>query len=113
MQYVPERGEVAWINLDPQAGHEQAGHRPVLILSPAGYNGKTGMMLCCPLTTKIKGYPFEVVIKDNLLVSGAILADQVKCLDWRTRGVKKKGIVSAKELEEVLNKLKALLLISA
>ena len=109
MSFIPERGDVVWINLDPQAGHEQAGVRPVLVLSPAPYNGRVGLMLCCPITTQSKGYPFEVLIKNNLKVSGIILADQVKSLDWKARGAKKKGRISEDELSETLNKLKAVI----
>ena len=97
------------INLDPQAGHEQAGVRPVLVLSPASYNGRGGVMVCCPITTQSKGYPFEVPIKDNLKVSGVILADQVKSLNWKARGAKKKGRISEDELSETLNKLKTVI----
>lgn len=109
MSFIPDRGDVVWINLDPQAGHEQAGVRPVLVLSPAAYNGRVGLMVCCPITTQSKGYPFEVLIKNNLKVSGVILADQVKSLDWKARGAKKKGRISEDELSEVLNKLKAVI----
>ncbi len=109
MAYIPDRGDVVWINLDPQAGQEQSGHRPVLVLSPASYNGKVGLMLCCPITGQAKGYPFEVVIEDNPKVSGVVLADQVKCLDWRTRCAKKKGKVSQAVLDETRNKLKAVI----
>ncbi len=110
MSFIPERGDVVWINLDPQAGHEQAGVRPVLVLSPAAYNGRVGLMVCCPITTQSKGYPFEVLIKNNLKVSGVILADQVKSLDWKARGAKKKGSsISDDELAETLNKLKAVI----
>jgi len=109
MSFIPDRGDVVWINLDPQAGHEQAGVRPVLVLSPAAYNGRVGLMVCCPITTQSKGYPFEVLIKNNLKVSGVILADQVKSLDWKARGAKKKGSISDDELTETLNKLKAVI----
>ena len=109
MSFVPDWGDVVWINLDPQAGHEQAGVRPVLVLSPASYNGRVGLMVCCPITTQSKGYPFEVLIKNNLKVSGVILADQVKSLDWKARGAKKKGRISEDELSETLNKLKAVI----
>jgi mRNA interferase MazF len=108
MGYIPERGDVVWINLDPQTGHEQAGFRPVLVLSPAAYNEKVGLMLCCPITNQAKGYPFEVQIRDNPKVSGVILSDQVKSLDWKARGAKKKGRISDDELSEVLNKLRAI-----
>jgi mRNA interferase MazF len=109
MAYIPDRGDVVWISLDPQAGHEQSGHRPALVLSPASYNGKVGLMLCCPITTQVKSYPFEVVIGDNPKVSGVVLADQVKCLDWKARCAKKKGKVSQSVLDETLNKLKAVI----
>ncbi len=109
MSFIPERGDVVWINFDPQAGYEQAGVRPVLVLSPASYNGRVGLMVCCPITTQSKGYPFEVLIKNNLKVSGVILADQVKSLDWKARGAKKKGSISDDELTETLNKLKAVI----
>ncbi len=74
-----------WITLNPQAGHEQAGRRPALVLSPETYNGKTGLAILCPVTNQIKGYPFEVLIPAGLPVAGAILSDQVKTLDWRAR----------------------------
>ena len=89
MAYVPDAGHVVWLEFDPQAGHEQAGRRPALVVSPARYNGKTGLMICCPMTTRIKGHPFEVLaaIDDQ---PGAILSDQVKSLDWKARRAKKK-----------------------
>lgn len=105
--WVPDSGDIVWLNFDPQAGHEQAGHRPALVLSPARYNGLRGMMLCCPLTTKLKGYPFEVVISQN--PPSAVLVDQVKSLDWRARKARHKGKVTAVELADVRAKLKALL----
>lgn len=105
--YVPEAGDVVWLEFSPQAGHEQAGHRPALVLSPASYNGKTGMMICCPMTTQIKGYPFEVVISKN--PPSAILSDQVKSLDWRARRTKRKGSVGEETLREVRAKLRALI----
>ena len=105
--YVPEAGDVVWLEFSPQAGHEQAGHRPALVLSPASYNGKTGMMICCPMTTQIKGYPFEVVISKN--PPSAFLSDQVKSLDWRARRTKRKASVEAETLDEVRGKLRALI----
>ncbi|WP_225764825.1 endoribonuclease MazF [Inquilinus sp. Marseille-Q2685] len=104
--YVPDRGDIIWIDFDPQAGHEQAGHRPALVLSPAVYNAKVGLLIACPMTTKVKGYPFEVPIAGA--VSGAALADQVKSLDWRTRGAVFKGRASANEVMDVRKKLRAL-----
>ncbi len=105
--YVPEAGDVVWLQFDPQAGHEQAGHRPALVLSPSRYNAIRGMMVCCPMTTKIKGYPFEVVVDAEK--PGAVLADQVKNLDWRARKAVRKGRVAPAVLAEVRAKIKALL----
>ena len=105
--YTPDTGEVVWLEFDPQAGHEQAGHRPALVISPASYNSKTGLMVCCPLTTRIKGYPFEVAIAGA--PESVVLADQVKSLDWRARRASHKGRVSAAELEEARAKLRALI----
>ncbi len=104
--FVPDAGDIVWLQFDPQAGHEQAGHRPALVLSPAAYNGKTGLMLCCPMTTQIKGYPFEVRIAGD--TDSAVLADQVKSLDWRAQRAKLKGRISAAELAEVRAKVMAL-----
>lgn len=104
--FVPDAGDIVWLQFDPQAGHEQAGHRPALVLSPAAYNGKTGLMQCCPMTTQIKGYPFEVRIAGD--TDSAVLADQVKSLDWRARRAKLKGRISAAELAEVRAKVMAL-----
>src|SRR5439155_427115 len=83
--YVPARGDAIWITLQPQAGHEQAGRRPALVLSPASYNSKVGLAIICPITSQIKGYPFEVLVPAGLKVSGAVLSDQAKSLDWRVR----------------------------
>ena len=83
--YVPRRGDLVWLSFDPQAGHEQAGHRPAFVLSPEPYNRKTGLFLACPITSRSKGYPFEVPLPPGLSVSGVILSDQIKSLDWRAR----------------------------
>lgn len=83
--YVPGRGDIVWLAFDPQAGHEQAGRRPALVVSPAAYNDKTGLALFCPITSQMKGYPFEVALPQGLPVSGVILSDQLKSLDWRVR----------------------------
>src|SRR5215470_7679190 len=106
-RYVPNAGDVVWLNFTPQAGHEQAGHRPALVLSPATYNAKTGLMICCPMTTQIKNYPFEVLITGT--PSSAVLADQAKSLDWRIRKATKKGVVTPDELADVRAKLLALI----
>lgn len=82
---VPRRGDLVWLSFDPQAGHEQAGHRPAFVLSPESYNRKTGLLLACPITSKVKGYPFEVALPPGLPVGGVILADQIKSLDWKVR----------------------------
>ena len=106
--YVPEAGDIVWLEFDPQAGHEQAGHRPALVLSPSAYNAKKGLMICCPLSTQIKGYPFEVQTQISAK-PGVVLSDQVKSLDWRVRKAKKKGSVSEDVLQDVRAKIKALL----
>ena len=106
MAFVPEAGDVVWLRFTPQAGHEQAGHRPAVVLSPAAYN-RFGLMLCCPLTTRIKGYPFEVRIDGD--PPSVVLADQVKSLDWRARGAKRKGRVTADDLAEIRAKAVALI----
>lgn len=108
-KYVPQSGDVVWLEFDPQAGHEQKGVRPALVLSPAGYNAKTGMIVCCPITNQIKGYPFEVEIAGNPDVTGAVLADQVKSLDWQARNARHKGTVSVDQMQLVRGKIKALL----
>jgi mRNA interferase MazF len=97
--WVPESGDIIWIDFDPQAGHEQAGHRPALVLSPAYYNGLTGLLLCTPMTTRPKGYRFEVPIAGKR--GGVALADQVKSLDWRARKAARKGRATEEELEAV------------
>jgi mRNA interferase MazF len=109
MAYIPERGDVVWITLNPQAGHEQAGRRPALVLSPAAYNGKVGLAILCPMTNQIKGYPFEVRIPPDLGVTGAVLADQVKSLDWRARRAELMCRVPASTVAEVLQKFRTLL----
>jgi mRNA interferase MazF len=106
-RYVPEAGDIVWVNFTPQAGHEQAGHRPALVLSPAAYNEQAGLMVCCPLTTQIRDYPFEVRITGT--PPAVVVADQLKSLDWRVRKATCKGAVSADELAEVRAKILALI----
>ena len=108
-RYVPERGDIVWLNFTPQAGHEQAGHRPALVLSPAKYNRASGLMLCCPMTTRIKGYPFEVSVEGPGEVPGAVLADQVKSVDWQARRAQRKSRAAQEVVNEVLAKAQALL----
>jgi mRNA interferase MazF len=105
--YVPDAGDIVWISFNPQAGHEQAGHRPAVVLSPAAYNAKTSLMVCCPMTTQIKNYPFEVIISGAS--PSAVLADQVKSLDWRKRRATRKGTISPTELADVRAKIRALI----
>ena len=109
MAYVPERGDVVWITFNPQAGHEQAGRRPAVVLSPKSYNGKVGLALLCPITSQVKGYPFEVPIPDGLPVNGVILSDQVKSLDWRARNAEKACSLPADTMKRVMQRVKALI----
>ncbi|GJL56692.1 MAG: toxin [Nitrospirales bacterium] len=105
--YIPNAGDIVWLNFTPQSGHEQAGHRPALVLSPHAYNQKTGLMVCCPMTTQIKDYPFEVRLSGD--PSTVVLADQVKSLDWKSRKAKSKDTVSSDELASVRAKIIALI----
>lgn len=109
--YVPDAGDVVWLEFDPKAEHEQAGHRPALVISPASYNGKTSLMVCCPLATRVKGHPFEVLAQVDG-VDCAVLSDQVKSLDWKVRRAKKKGAVNSEVMLHVRAKVKALLQIA-
>ena len=107
--YIPQRGDAIWITLNPQAGHEQAGRRPAVVLSPGAYNGKVGLAILCPITSQVKGYPFEVLIPDGLPVRGVVLADQVKSLDWRARQAEWMCTLPPDVTAEVLAKLGVLL----
>ena len=107
--YVPERGDAIWITLNPQAGHEQSGRRPALVVSPAAYNGKVGLALLCPITSHVKGYPFEVLIPARLRVSGAVLSDQVKSSDWRARRAELIDRLPESTVSEVLQKIGVIL----
>ena len=108
--YVPERGDLVWIDLDPQAGREQAGRRPALILSPRGYNAASRRSaVICPLSTKPKGYPFEVPVPPKSGAQGVIIADQVKSVDWVARGAVRMGRVPATTLQEVTDLIATLL----
>jgi len=106
-RYIPEAGDIVWVQFNPQAGHEQAGHRPAVVLSPSGYNGRTGLMLCCPMTTQVKHYPFEVAVAGSR--QSVVLADQVKSLDWRARNAVYKGRISAAELSSIRRKTTGLI----
>lgn len=109
MAHIPEQGDLVWINMNPKAGHEPEGRRPALVLSPGAYNGKVGLAILCPITNRIKGYPFEVLIPPGLDVTGAILSDQVKSLDWRARKVEYICVLPEATMTEVLQKLNTLL----
>ena len=106
--YVPSRGDLVWLEFDPQSGHEQAGRRPALVLSPREYNRRVGLALCCPVTSQVKGYPFEVRLPPGLKVNGAVLADQVKSLDWRGRKASMISASPAGVLDETVAKILAL-----
>jgi mRNA interferase MazF len=110
--YTPDRGDVVWINMNPQAGHEQAGRRPAIVLSPFDYNKKVGLALFCPITNQIKNYPFEVGIPKGMKVTGVILSDQVKSLDWRERQVEFLGKINEPVIADALKKLNTLLRIA-
>ncbi len=103
--YVPQRGDVVWLNFTPQAGHEQAGRRPAVVVSPASYNSKSGLAFFCPVTNRIKGYPFEVSFPEDVPATGVVLVDQVKSLDWRTRRVEFLCTLPQATFIDVLQKL--------
>jgi mRNA interferase MazF len=107
--YVPERGDVIWLSFSPQAGREQAGRRPGIVLSPARYNGRVGLALTCPVTSHVKGYPFEVPLEGVRGLSGVILVDRIRSLDWRARQAERAGRASQQILAEVLARLQPLL----
>ena len=107
--YVPSRGDLVWLQFNPQAGHEQAGHRPALVISPSSYNRRVGLAVCCPVTSQVKGYPFEVLLPAGVGVEGAVLSDQIKSLDWRVRKARRIGSVPADLLQETVGKILALI----
>jgi len=107
-EYIPERGDIVWLNFTPQAGHEQQGKRPAVVLSPQAYNKKAGLALFCPITTKQKGYPFEVRMETGK-IKGVVLADQVKSLDWQERGTEFIEKATHAEMNEIIKKLNVLI----
>lgn len=107
--YVPEAGDFVWLTFDPQAGREQAGRRPALVLTPRAYNGKSGLALVCPITNQAKGYPFEVAIPAGHGTTGTILSDHLKSIDWKSRRVEKIGHCPSEVIEEVRARLAPLL----
>ncbi len=108
-RYVPRRGDIVWLSFTPQADHEQAGRRPALVVSPSAYNAKVGLALCCPITSRVKGYPFEAPLPKGLAVAGVVLADQVKSLDWRARRAEFVARLPAGDVSGVLALVMALL----
>lgn len=106
--YIPERGDLVWLQFSPQSGHEKAGNRPALVLSPQTYNRRVGLAVFCPVTSRVKGYPFEVLLPASCKLQGAVLADQVKSLDWRARKAKRISRVPGAVVDEVSSKLLAL-----
>jgi mRNA interferase MazF len=108
--YVPDRGDLVWLRFDPAEGHEQAGHRPAVVLSDRAYNGKIGLALFCPVTSKVKGYPFEVPLPEGLATSGVILADHLHSLDWRARGARFIERLPASDMSSVLARTATLLM---
>ena len=108
-EYIPGRGDIVWLNFNPQSGHEQSGKRPALVISPQSYNNKVGLAVFFPITNKVKGYPFEVNLPEDLLTKGVVLSDQIKNLDWRTRGIKFVCKLDEKIILDVINKFNLLL----
>jgi mRNA interferase MazF len=108
-RYVPDSGDIVWLTFDPQAGHEQRGRRPALILSPRAYNAKAGLAIACPITSHPKGYPFEVALAESGRVTGVVLADHVKNLDWHARRVEFAATAPIDVLTDVREKLRVLL----
>lgn len=106
--YVPDEADIVWMNFTPQSGHEQAGRLPAVVLSPKAYNGRTGLVLCVPVSNQIKGYPFEVLLS-GVGATGVALADQVKSLDWQARQAERKGVATMTEMAEIRSKIKSLL----
>lgn len=109
MAYLPARGDLVWLEFDPQSGHEQAGRRPALVVSPTAYNRKVGLALLCPITSQEKGYPFEVALPPGLAIRGVVLSDQIKSLDWRVRRSAFIARAPATVLEQVILRIATLI----
>ncbi len=108
-RYVPERGDAVWLSFDPRVGHEQSGRRPAVVLSPRAYNSRTGLAILCPVTSQLKGYPFEVILPEGLPIEGAVLSDHVRNVDWRERKASRICALPAAITDEVVAKLQVLL----
>lgn len=107
--YVPARGDFVWLDFAPSVGREQTGYRPALVLSPEGFNRIAGIALLCPVTSRVKGYPFEVRLPDSSAIVGVVLSDHIKSLDWRERNARFAGKASSRVVSEVLDKVRVLL----
>jgi mRNA interferase MazF len=107
--YAPARGEIVWLQFEPQAGHEQTGRRPAVVISPREYNEKVGLCLCCPVTSQVKGYPFEVELPAGLEVEGVVLCDQVKSLDWKARHARPIGLLPGRSVKDIQARILALI----
>lgn len=107
--YIPDQGDLVWLDFDPQTGHEQSGKKPALVISPASYNDAVGLAVMCPITSKIKGYPFEVILSKKFKINGAILSDQIKSLDWRFRKAKFISKVPPEIIKETIEKIHAII----
>lgn len=107
--FIPERGDLIWLDFDPQAGHEQRGRRPALVVSPRKYNAASGLALCCPITGQAKGYPFEVGLPTKGAITGVVLSDQLKSIDWRARRAERAGRAPVDLLEAVVERLRVLI----
>jgi mRNA interferase MazF len=107
--YLPDRGHALWLSLSPTLGHEQGGRRPVVVLSPGFYNKRSGLLVACPITSRAKGYPFEVPIPPGLAISGVVLADQIRSLDWKARDIVRIAILPLELVEEILARSRTLL----
>jgi mRNA interferase MazF len=107
--YCPDAGDLVWIDLNPTLGHEQSGHRPAIVITPRQYNVRSGLCIICPITSRARGYPFEVAIPDGHAISGIILVDQIRSVSWEQRYVKMTGVAPVKLLDEVRERLAALL----
>ncbi|MCK5853096.1 endoribonuclease MazF [bacterium] len=108
-EYCPDRGDIIWLNFNPQSGHEQKGKRPAIVLSPMQYNSKVGLAVICPITNQIKNYPFEVKLPEKLKITGVILSDQIKSLDWKIRNAEFIAKVPGSIVEETINKFSTLI----
>ena len=104
-KHYPERGDIVWVDMSPQAGHEQSGRRPAIVISPGRYNSKVGLAIVCPITNQAKGYPFEVAIPDGFKIKGVILADQMKSIDWTARNMELIFKIPESVVEEVQAKI--------